>query len=109
MTASFTAPVDSGARMSPMQAHAAALTFACRRSLMQVLGLATCDPDTDGGLLVHLEKVSDEQVFTIEDWLSKDGQDRPAFLRFMGVEKVGDIPADRFDFAVKNLRARVNG
>jgi len=47
--ANFSAPVESAAGMSEQQKHASALTYARRQSLVQVLGLTTTDPDTDGG------------------------------------------------------------
>ena len=48
-TATFGCPTESKAGMSEQQKSAGALTFARRQSLIQVLGLTTCDPDNDGG------------------------------------------------------------
>lgn len=99
-SAEFTCPVDSGSRMNAMQQHAAALTYAKRQSLVQVLGITTADTDPDGGAGPELELIDGDQRAKIEDLIESSGADRAKFLRWLGVEQVSEIRKRDF------LRAR---
>ena len=89
ITAHFTAPTESKAGMSSQQKHAAALTYARRQSLIQALGLTTCDPDMDGG---ESECIGPEEIGWIEDEIRALGANREAFLsKIAGVASMQDI------------------
>lgn len=106
-TASFACPTDSASGMSRQQECAAALTFARRQSLVQVLGLTMTDQDNDGATI---EKISAEQEMQLEEWLNSSGANREKFLKdYMHVEKIGDILARDFDMAVQALKDKQAG
>lgn len=101
-TASFSCPPESRAGMSEQQKHAAALSYARRQSLVQVLGLTTCDPDTDGA---NPETVSEDQVIALDDLIKELQVDKARFLRHMGVAALAEIPARNYDAAVVSIKS----
>jgi len=106
ITATFAAPVESSAGMSEQQKHAAALTYARRQSLIQVLGLTTTDPDTDGAGGRAPETITAEQVEALEDLIAEVKADKAKFLRWLRVERLEDVPVSQFQPAVQALRRK---
>lgn len=103
--ASFTCPVDAAAHMSEQQKAAAALSYARRQSLVQVLGLTTCDPDTDGSAGAS-DTITDSQEADLEALMQEVHADRLRFLKYMEVESLGEIRAVDFASAVAALEAK---
>lgn len=103
-SASFTCPTESKAGMSAQQKFASALTYAERQSLIQVLGLTTCDPDIDGATLAP---ITFEQVEKLEALIKTSGADRALFLKHLKVGEVSEILASDFDRAEKALEAKI--
>lgn len=103
-TAKFMSPTkpltDS---MSAQQEVAAALTYAKRQSLVQVLGITTCDPDS---AIADGVKITEEQATEIEGLLTASGSDRAKFLAYMNVEDVPSILARDFNRARAALKAK---
>lgn len=106
--ASFTAPAESRAGMSAAQKVAAALTFARRYSLIQVLGLTTCDPDTDAAL-GSFASITDDQVEVLEKLIADSTGDRARLLNYMRVKTLGDIQVRHFGAAVAALEQKRKG
>lgn len=104
VTASFEAPTESLTQaMSAQQKHAAALTYARRQSLIQVLGLTTADPDLDGA---SHEPISPDQCVALEALVEEVGADRARFLAYMGVERMESVLADDYNRAVSALERK---
>ena len=105
--ASFQGSTTTDAGMTEIQKNAAALTFARRQSLIQVLGLTTCDEDQDGedrhGMA---ERITEAQVETLNNLIIDTGSDRKRFLAWAGVEKLADLPGIRFNAAVEALEKK---
>src|SRR5690606_10327152 len=105
--ASFPVPVDSGARMSAAQANGAALTYGRRQSLVAVLGLTTADEDIDGaGDIPDNNRITPQQAADLDALIDEVGADRQRFLAWAGVERIEDLPADRYATAVRMLERR---
>lgn len=104
----FTAPLDTPARMSGAQKNAAALTFARRMSLIQVLGLTTTESDTDG-VTGSLEPISEQQVRDLELLLENCGGNLQRLLKFMGVSALSEIPASSYHIAVQAVESKRRG
>lgn len=102
-TASFECSTDTPASMTAQQKHAAALTYARRQSLIQALGLTTCDPDNDGADLEPSETVSAEQAANMEVAVEGVGGDKAKFLKCFKVERFSDIPLSRYGEALKMI------
>lgn len=102
LTAKFATPTSTKSAMSDQQKVAAALTYARRQSLVQVLGLTMTDKDTDGAVQ-NTAKITEQQGFDIEDLIRDSGADRAKFLAYMGVASVGDILAADYQKARTSL------
>jgi hypothetical protein len=100
----FTVPTSSRAGMSPAQKFGAAGTYARRQSLVQVLGLTTCEPDTDGADL-DPTPITADQAQDLTALLHEHGCDLARFLKWAKVEKLGELPAARFEAACQMVRA----
>jgi hypothetical protein len=105
-TATFTAEMDTAAKMSGPQKAAAALTYAKRQSLIQVLGVTTADSDTDAALAHAPEPstITEKQVERVQEMMEKAGPaatDR--VLKWAKVARVEDIPAEKYGDAVVAL------
>lgn len=108
ITATFKCPVAGTNMMSGAQKAASALTYARRQSLVQALGLTTTDEDDDGrdgGASVG-DAVTEEQAANIAALMDEVKADRARFLAIFNVGTVAEIPADRFNEAIKRLEAK---
>jgi len=108
--ASFPVPVDTSARMSDAQKNGAALTYGRRQSLIAVLGLTTADDDVDGAESAgSAEAITESQAADLIALIEEVGADRQKVLAWAGVERVADMPADRYAQAVRMLERRRRG
>lgn len=97
---SFTLPIENPSAMSPQQKVGAALTFAQRKTLESVLGLNTTEDDTDAvAREVDPTPITADQVEQIEDLLADAEIDVNRFLRFLGIARLVELPAVRFEEA----------
>lgn len=103
--AKFILPTTTASAMSDQQKHAAALTYARRQSLIQVLGLTTTDHDNDGAAGAD-DAITEAQEHTIEEWLRDSGAELSKFLGYMKVGKVAEIKARDFTKAINALKAK---
>lgn len=103
-TASFQCPTDAAtSAMSEQQKFAAALSYAKRQSLIQVLGITTADPDTDGA---NPEVISKEQVAELRMLADEVKADVPKFLGYMGYPTFEEITKTDFNRARQALNAK---
>lgn len=103
VTASFTAPTETSAGMSEQQKFAAALTFARRQSLVQVLGLTTTDEDTDAK---PTERITEERAASLEALITEVEADRAKFLKYLGVSDLAELLAADYAGAVRALEQK---
>lgn len=103
MAARFACPVDSASAMSEQQKHAAALSYARRQSLIQVLGLTTCDPDTDAS---DPTPITNDQALDLEVMCDDAKVNKARFLEYLGVVSFQAIPAGQYDTAVAAVHAK---
>lgn len=99
-------PLESRAGSSAQQKYGAAMTYAQRFSLVAALGLTTCEEDTDGN--AEVEYVTPEQVETLEALLDqRPSGARKAFMEYVGVGALEEIPAARFEMLADQLRQKI--
>lgn len=98
-------PADQTGNKNAIQAIGSTLTYLQRYSLVQALGLAASDDD-DGKAGGVGSAVSEDQATEIRDMLASiDNKETEArFLKWLKVDRVGDIPAARFDEAMAALK-----
>ena len=52
-------------------------------------------------------KMTDEEYASLEDLIVSAGVDRVKFTQYLKVDQLSDLPAIRFDQAVRDLEARM--
>lgn len=108
-TSSFTLPTDNPSAMSPQQKYGAALTFAQRYTLVSALGLNTTEEDSDGvAREIDPTPISEDQLDELENLIEDIGVNRVRFLKYLAVEKLGELPAARFAEAKAALLEKRN-
>ena len=102
-----TFPVSSQAGSSPQQKYATAITYAQRYSLIGVLGLTTCEDDTDGNEPVTV--IADDQAAVVRRMLDElnDPDVEKAVLTLAQVDSVDKIPVIHIDRIVSKLRVTI--
>jgi len=91
VSSNFACPTDTRAAMTGAQKFGAALTYARRQSLIQVLGLTTCDPDNDAATEAAMTPINATQAAEIRALIKEVGADPARFLAFMKVKTLEDI------------------
>ena len=100
-------PAGSSAGCSEIQKSGAAQTYAMRYSIVQALGLTSCDDDTDGNDEPdNSPPLTEAQVADIEILLSETKSNRAAFLAWVEAATVADIPQSRFAGCVDALKKK---
>lgn len=100
VSARFACPTDSSLAVGSQQKFGAALTYARRYSLIQVLGLTTTDPDADQ---VASEPIGPNQEALLDALIQEVGADKPRLLKWLGVAALADLPAAEYARAVNGL------
>ena len=99
--------IDSKAGCSDQQKYGAAMTYAQRYSLIQALGLTTCDEDNDGNeAREDPTTIGEGQAAEIGILIDESGADKRRFLAFLGVQRVEDIKVSQYQLAVSKLREK---
>lgn len=96
---------DSGNKNS-IQAIGSTITYLQRYTLKAALGLAASNDD-DGKTSETVKVITQKQVDSLVDLLEAASANKDAFLEWLGVGRVEDIPADRFNDAVNKLHAKI--
>ena len=107
-------PVESNAGCSGAQKYGSAMTYAQRYSLVDVLGLTSCDEDDDGQDLQTGggEALDENQRRTINDLfveLKLDDAGKAAFLAIFEVKSIAEIKQVMFGPVANALNARIKG
>lgn len=100
------------------QGLGSAATYGRRYGLMAIAGLASEDDDGNAvsggntrGTLRPVEAVSSpvtaEQATEIKHRIVEAAADLPKFLKTFGIEHIEDMPASRFDEAMRKLAAKI--
>jgi hypothetical protein len=100
----FAAPIDSSARMNPMQQAASATSYARRYGLLLALGLATGEDDDGRGSVGAF--INEDQVQTLVDLIAESGANLPQFLKWMNVEQIAQIPERDYRKALRALEQK---
>jgi len=109
--ASFTVSREAKSnRMNDTQRDGSALSYARRYALSLALGITTGDgSDDDGGAAMRAaEPISEEQAATIQSLIDELGErvDVPAFMKWAGVERIDELPAQKYKKAVQALQSK---
>jgi ERF superfamily len=103
----LTASADSSGGKNAIQAVASAVTYLQRYTLLSATGLASKDmQEDDGRATSRVEVITASQVADLEALITEVGANRAAYLNYCKVERIEDLPASKFNAAVKALEAR---
>jgi hypothetical protein len=93
-----------GMKVNDTQQHGAAMSYVKRYLLGAGLNLVFTDEDNDAQGLA--ETITEEQAVTIQEWLTQTSSNVPKFLAWLGVERLGDIPAARYAEIIDTLKRK---
>jgi hypothetical protein len=102
---SLSGPPDATGNKNAIQAIGSTLTYLQRYSLVQALGLSASDDD-DGKAGGMEGPISDEQVDTLIALAKEVGADIGKFCKFLKVDGLPELAADRYADAVKALESK---
>lgn len=104
---SLQASPDSSGSKNNIQAMGSTLTYLQRYTLLAITGLAAGDQDDDGGGPVVL--IAPEQKDEIIALMRETGADTAAFLKYMGLDSLDEMPASQFPNAIAALNRKKKG
>lgn len=99
-------PVESKAGCSEQQKFGIVMTYAQRYSLVQALGLTTCDVDEDGNNPGGGETITPEQAANLELAVENVGGNRADFLAFFGAASFEAFPASKYAKALQAIEKK---
>lgn len=98
---------DSGGKNS-IQAIGSAITYLQRYSLLAATGLAALDQDDDGQK-AGTEFITAKQAADLQAKAEEVGVIKENFLRFLGVERLAELPARKYKAALQALDDKARG
>lgn len=104
--ATFTLPHDSSGSKNAVQAIGSSNSYGKRYAACDVLNITTRGQDDDGEEAGAPQTVSDTELARLQQLASDAGADLPKFCRYMKVSSLKDLPANRFNEAVEQLRRK---
>lgn len=105
----ITAIHDASGNKNPIQAMGSTVTYLQRYTLKAALGLAAAYDDDGKAAGKPLEEdlpITDAQIGKLKKMLDEDGADVAKFCEYFEVDNLAEIPASRFDQALKTIEAR---
>lgn len=108
---STTVPVElhAGAeksKTSSLQLVGISMTYAHRYTLISVLAIPNCDPDTDGNNPADFEPISKPEIERIAKLIKEKGVDKAKFLKWLRVKSIDKISMSDYPRAIKQLEKR---
>jgi hypothetical protein len=106
-TTSLLLPMDASGSKNPVQAVGSSTSYGKRYTAQALLNLTSRGEDDDGvGAGSSSRAISGDQLKDLEELIQEVGADRERLLRYLGVEALSAIPADRMSQAVAALNAK---
>lgn len=99
---SLSGPLDTSGSKNAIQQMGSTVTYLERYTLMAALGLSSAE-DNDDRSSSPAVPLSDAQAAEITRMISASGADIDRFLKWLEVESISDIPADRYSDAIGRL------
>ncbi|MCG7932321.1 MAG: ERF family protein [Candidatus Thiodiazotropha lotti] len=104
---SLSAGADSSGSKNSIQAIGSTVTYLERYTLVAILGLASSDQDDDGvGYSSNVEYISKEQEANLDSLISEVGANKANFLKYLRVKDLSQLPANKYNGAVKSLEKK---
>jgi hypothetical protein len=97
--------LDQTGNKNDTQGMGSTLSYGRRYLLCAIFNIITEGQDTDGAAQVDL--VNDEQVMSLNDFAIEVKANVAAFCKYLGIEKLADLPAARYEEAMGELRKKL--
>lgn len=98
---SMVLPADKSGSKNSVQELGSSISYGQRYVLKALLNISSRGEDTDGVVYV-----SEEQALTLHTLLTDTKADKAGFLRYIGATSIEQIPARKYDDAVKALEMK---
>ena len=102
----LSAGADGSGSKNSVQAIGSTVSYLERYTLFAILGLASTDQDDDGLAAASGGLVTPEQAANITALIEEVGADRGRFLKYLKVEALEQLPANKYDAAIHALEAK---
>lgn len=100
-------PIESRAGASPQQKYAITIIYMQRYSLIQALGLVTCDEDLDGNeLREQPKKITAEQATLMREMIDHTSSDEGRLREHYGIESIDEMDTVMYREAMRILRQK---
>ncbi len=99
-------PIDTHPSRNAIQSLGSSTSYGKRYVTLALLNITTRGEDDDGQAAASAPKITEEQRDQILGFIEDHGFNLAKFCRFMGVAAVADLPAKRFERAMRELNAR---
>ncbi len=105
----FDVPVDDAGlkgtkNKTVTHAYGSTMTYGRRYATCGVFNIIVKDADTDGN--TPQGTITEEQASCLLELLSGENQDMPGFCAAYRIDKIGDLPANQYDGALKRIENR---
>lgn len=100
---SISLPMDTSGNKTAVHAMASSVSYGKRYTGFAITGIAAEDEDDDGKAAGAGETISEEQETKLRDKLEAVEADLPRFAAYFKIDKLSDLPAAKFDAAMKAL------
>lgn len=105
-TTSLPLPADASGSKNNVQAWGSAISYGKRYVALTLLGIATEDEDDDGRKAGAGPTISDDQAIALRDLIEATGTDEAAFCKYLGTDKLSQLPAQAFERAMMALKKK---
>ena len=99
----LTAPADTSGSKNSIQSIGSTVTYLQRYTLLAATGLAPKGVDNDARAV---DTINENQEAEIRALMQEVNANEVRFLAFLGVDKLGDLPASRMRSAISALEAK---
>lgn len=107
---SLTASPDTSGSKNAIQAVGSTISYLQRYTILALTGLATSDMDDDAvSAGTPIESINDQQYASLLDMINEVGAKEGLFCKFLKIDDLKNLPANRFDEAWKALEKKKIG
>lgn len=100
----LTVPIPA-MNVNDTQRFGAALSYAKRYALCAALNIIVSD-DVDNDAAALVDTINEKQLGTIEDWMGTTGVKPGPFLRWLGIERMSELPVGDYEKVITELQRK---
>jgi len=101
---SLSAPADVSGAKNGIQAIGSTISYLERYTILALTGLATHDQDNDGMTAATTAMINESQMSMVVDMMAAASVDHADYLKYLSCESVEQIPANKFNAIIAELK-----